>query len=893
MANPVDILIGKKAIEDFDILIAKTIKAQEEILKLGNDALIASKNISKVNTPSGVNANSSSASNITASLNKQTDALAKNQLQVDRLRLAEIKLQQAREKSVDSFTRKETKEQQLLTRSETAYNRIQGSVRKLTQTYQDLAIRRELGGNLTKREEAQLVSLTNRLNMYQGALKKVDADIQKNQRNVGNYASGWNGLGNSINQITRELPAFTFSAQTGILALSNNIPILTDEIGKLQRANAELIKQGKPVKSVFSQIAGAFISWQTAMGVGILLLTLYGKEIGSFVKNMFSFEKALTAASIAQKSMTESSKEGLIAAQDELAQLKINLGIAEDVTKSYKQRKLAVDTLKETYPDYLKNISDEAILSGKAEEAINLLTIAIINNAKAQAAKTRILENETKRLDLLDEEVRLNQELIEQDKQNIKLEQRMKDEVKVVSDRNTALTRYNDGTAKSLSLRRQLASNQEELNKLDETNKILTDYAIKNTTLFDDKKEKAAKKAKAAKRENIEDIKIESRATNSLLDSLEEQIRLIKILQNAMAKSTKGWSEYQKVIDQLQYGIDTIKNGNEEIQKTAQKGIDAAKKEEQMRLDQIRRMKELKKATDEYIKTFSDSFLGSIGLGSLNKFFDGTFDRLLLGADSLKEKFAVTFLAISEVAKEAFNFMSNASQANFDAEYSRLEKQKDVAIKNAGEGTAAQQAITEQYEERKRAIAKREAEAQKKLAIFNILINTAQGVVSALASTPPNVPLSIAIGIIGAVQAGIVGSQQIPAFFEGGEHDGGLMLVNDGKGSNYRETIVTPDGRVMKPQDRNTIMNAPKGTQIYTHDQWQAQMMKGLLSQGITANVQSNSLTKDEYNNGVERIIASNNRSGGGFSFDERGVNKWKENNGRRQIVLNNRLEVK
>ena len=112
-----------------------------------------------------------------------------------------------------------------------------------------------------------------------------------------------------------------------------------------------------------------------------------------------------------------------------------------DGTKSYEQRKLAVNTLKETYPDYLKNISDEAILSGEATKAVDLLTIAIINNAKAQAAKSRILENATKELELLDEQARLNKELIEQDKQNIKLEQRAKEELKTTTDRNTALFR--------------------------------------------------------------------------------------------------------------------------------------------------------------------------------------------------------------------------------------------------------------------------------------------------------------------------------------------------------------------------------------------------------------------------------------------------------------------
>lgn len=898
MANPVDILIGKKAIEDFDVLIAKTIKAQEEILKLGNDALNASKNISKINTPSGVTANSNNAQNITASLNKQTEALAKTQTQIERLRVAEIKLQQQREKAVDKFTANEQKQQQALAKSETAYNRIQGSVKKLTQTYQDLAIRRELGGTLTKREEAQLISLTGRLNMYQTALKKVDADIQKNQRNVGNYASGWNGLGNSINQITRELPAFTFSAQTGFLALSNNIPILTDEIGKLQRANKDLIAQGKPVTSVFSQILGGVFSLQTAMGVGILLFTLYGKQIGEFVTNLFNFEKSLTATAIAQKSMNEASKEGIRSAQDELVQLKLNLGIAEDVTKSYEQRKLAVDTLKETYPDYLKNISDEAILSGEAEVAVKALTTAIINNAKAQAAKSRILENATKELDLLDEQVRLNEELIKQDKQNILLEQRMKDEVKVASDRNTALTRYNDGTAKSLFLRRQLEENAKALNNLDKVNNKLSDYAIKNTTLFNNEKEKTTKVEKEAKREKIEDLKVESAQSNSLLDSLEEQIRLIRALQNANAKSRKEWDFYQKTIDQLQFGIDVIKKGNALLHDSADKGIKAFLREDELRVQQIERMKELQKATDNYIKSFSDSLLGSIGLSSLDKFFDGTFDKLMAGADTMEKKFAVTFLAITDVAKEAFAFINQASQQNFDAEYTRLELQKQVAIQFAGESTTAQEAINEEYDRRRKEIQRREAESKKELAIFNSIINTAQGVTSALASA--NIPLAIIIGALGAIQTGFIASQEIPQFFDGGTHKGGLMLVNDGKGSNYKETIVTPDGKVINPSSRNVLMDAPKGTQIFNANQTKerdAYLQSFLKERGISMNFnpkEKNGISTNDFNNGISRLERTMSQSSGGrISADKRGISLWKEENGRKTRVLNNRLHVR
>ena len=400
------------------------------------------------------------------------------------------------------------------------------------------------------------------------------------------------------------------------------------------------------------------------------------------------------------------------------------------------------------------------------------------------------------------------------------------------------------------------------------------------------------KKNTKEKRVQIEGIEAQAKSYESLLMQLESQVSILKEVQTQFSNTSEDYQYYQKLIEDTQKYIDAIKDSENSLAGSAKAATDRFKEQNQAITQNKEALIELQRATDDYIRSFQEGFLADANLSSLQIFFDGTFSKLMQGADTLQEKFAVTFLAISEVAKEAFNFINSASQRNFDAEYGRLEQQKEVALQFAGESTSAQLAITEQYDERRRAIQIREAEAQKKLAVFNILINTAQGVVSALVSTPPNVPLSIAIGVIGAFQAATVASQQIPAFFEGGEHDGGLMLVNDGKGANYKETIVTPDGKIIKPQGRDVVMDAPKGTQIYTHDQWQTQMMRGLLSQGITGN-KGNGLTKDDFNSGIERLIKSTNRNSGGFSFDERGITKWKSNNGQRTKVLNNRLFVK
>lgn len=105
--------------------------------------------------------------------------------------------------------------------------------------------------------------------------------------NVGRIAEKskgqFNQLGNSINQISRELPAFTMNLNTGFLAISNNLPALSDAIGQLKRQNAELAAQGKQTQSVLGAVASALFSWQTALSIGITLLTAYGGKIIDFI----------------------------------------------------------------------------------------------------------------------------------------------------------------------------------------------------------------------------------------------------------------------------------------------------------------------------------------------------------------------------------------------------------------------------------------------------------------------------------------------------------------------------------------------------------------------------------------------------------------------------------
>lgn len=124
-------------------------------------------------------------------------------------------------------------------------------------------------------------------------IKGLDASIGNYQRNVGNYASKWNGLNFSIQQLAREMPALAYGPQVFFSAISNNLPIFADELKRAKEEYNAFKAAGQSATPVWKQILTSLVSWQTALTVGITLLTVYGKEITNWVASLFKADNAL------------------------------------------------------------------------------------------------------------------------------------------------------------------------------------------------------------------------------------------------------------------------------------------------------------------------------------------------------------------------------------------------------------------------------------------------------------------------------------------------------------------------------------------------------------------------------------------------------------------------
>lgn len=135
--------------------------------------------------------------------------------------------------------------------------------------------------------------------IYQQMIKLQEA-TGNYRLSVGHYQKTWDGLGISISQVVRELPAAAVSLNTFFLGISNNIPMVVDEINRLRKQNELLAAEGKEQISVTKSIVKSLFSWNTALVVLLTVFSMYGKEIITWIDRTFagrdaakSFEDAL------------------------------------------------------------------------------------------------------------------------------------------------------------------------------------------------------------------------------------------------------------------------------------------------------------------------------------------------------------------------------------------------------------------------------------------------------------------------------------------------------------------------------------------------------------------------------------------------------------------------
>jgi hypothetical protein len=198
--------------------------------------------------------------------------------------------------------------------------------------------------------------------IYQQMIKLQEA-TGNYRLSVGHYQKTWDGLGISISQVVRELPAAAVSLNTFFLGISNNIPMVVDEIKRLRRQNELLAAEGKEQISVTRSIVKSLFSFNTALVVLLTVFSMYGKEIITWI------DKTL-AGRDAAKSF-----------EDALEDLNDELG--KGSTGSYGQQIAVLRRLSENWKDLGNNIKAQTQWINDNEKEFSKLGITIdsINDA--------------------------------------------------------------------------------------------------------------------------------------------------------------------------------------------------------------------------------------------------------------------------------------------------------------------------------------------------------------------------------------------------------------------------------------------------------------------------------------------------------------------------------
>lgn len=198
--------------------------------------------------------------------------------------------------------------------------------------------------------------------IYQQMIKLQEA-TGNYRLSVGHYQKTWDGLGISISQVVRELPAAAVSLNTFFLGISNNIPMVVDEINRLRKQNELLAAEGKEQISVTKSVVKSLFSWNTALVVLLTVFSMYGKEIIAWI------DKTL-AGRDAAKSF-----------EDALEDLNDELG--KGSTGSYGQQIAVLRRLSENWKDLGDNIKAQTQWIKDNEKEFSKLGITIdsINDA--------------------------------------------------------------------------------------------------------------------------------------------------------------------------------------------------------------------------------------------------------------------------------------------------------------------------------------------------------------------------------------------------------------------------------------------------------------------------------------------------------------------------------
>jgi hypothetical protein len=304
-------------------------------------------------------------------------------------------------------------------------------------------------------------------------LDKLGAAAQSTAPKVDQLAkatSRYNGIGLDFARVIQDAPF-------GIIGVGNNIQQLSQSFSALGSVGDSISTK---LKAAFSAIFSSGNLLVLGVSVITAALTYYEKNAQKAESASKSLNDELEKYRENLDGIAKANLEGIKNAQSEIANFKLLQSQAENTNISYEKRIEAVEKLKKQYPDYLKNLTNEQILTGNVGTAYDNLTASIIATAKAKAFQSQIGANALNQATLAAQ--------IEENLVKIKELQIEKADVLAASEKQSArdkqdfLIRANAIQGNINDLEKQNIENKKESNKLDEQNNKLAEEINKKVS---------------------------------------------------------------------------------------------------------------------------------------------------------------------------------------------------------------------------------------------------------------------------------------------------------------------------------------------------------------------------------------------------------------------------
>lgn len=451
------------------------------------------------------------------------------------------------------------------------------------------------------------------------AMDKYQKSTGKHTLSVGNYKQAFDGLGFSISQVARELPSLAISANTFFLAISNNIPMVIDEIQKLRAANEAAAKSGDEQVSITGKLVKSMFSFNTVMVLVLTAFSLWGKDIVNWIGSLFTGKKKTEALTRSIKHMADVMQDARLETAKETTKLNVLYKTATNNAKSTNERTKAVKALKKEYPEYFKNLSDEEIKTGKATKAYNNLSKAIVENAKARAALDKItelqkqyIEEDQKRIGALTNQVLAQRKLdkAEADAQKTldlgaeAFEARSIGIVVNVNKLKSNIKEYGDEAERSSKKQKELTKSIENLTKLvnvdaytggketkeqKEKYDLTKKYEESRIALIIDARVKEENEIREAARKELSELKKKTteqqRATQMYADTV---YNIEAKLRRDLEKMRERWAidDLQKTHDLLSERLNAVRRGTGEELIIQTQLLENERKQDELRIKQ-------------------------------------------------------------------------------------------------------------------------------------------------------------------------------------------------------------------------------------------------------------------------------------------------------------------